>query len=164
MHILRNVVTAIWKLIPASLHWRLLWLLNPKFNVGVSGLITNPAGEVLLLRHTVRRKYAWGLPSGWVKRGETLQQALRREIREEIGLEVQPGEVIHAASGYALRIEFVLEGTLQSIDGARYGLEVSEARFCGPGDFPEDLLPAHRELMEHLLGDGEGELRRIHVH
>jgi ADP-ribose pyrophosphatase YjhB (NUDIX family) len=163
MHTLRKLITAIWRMTPASLHWRLLWLLNAKFNVGVSGLITNTAGDVLLFHHVVRRSHAWGLPSGWVKSGETLQDALVREVREETRLNVRAGDVLHVASGYVLRLEVVLAGEIDSIEGARYGLEVSEARFYAPADLPEDLLPAHRELIHRLLGGSKG-LRRVHVH
>lgn len=164
MNFLRKIIHTLWRMTPTALHWRLLWLTHARFNVGVSGLVTNSAGEVLLLRHVVRRQYAWGLPSGWINKRETVQDALAREVREEIRLQVQPGEVISVRSGYALRVEIVIEGTLESVDGARYGLEVSEARFFRTDALPEGLLPAHRELIERFAVNNHGELRRFHVH
>lgn len=149
---------------PAALHWRLLWLMHAKFNVGVSGLVTNSAGEVLLLRHVIRRHYAWGLPSGWIEKNETVQEALVREVREEIRLQVKAGEVIHVRSGFALRLEIVIAGALESLEGAGYGVEVSEARFFRPDELPDGLLPAHRELIESRMGANPIELRRIRVH
>jgi phosphoglycolate phosphatase-like HAD superfamily hydrolase/ADP-ribose pyrophosphatase YjhB (NUDIX family) len=57
----------------------------------VGALITNPRGEVLLLR-THKWSHRWGIPGGKIKRGEPCEAALRREVREETGLDL--GEVI----------------------------------------------------------------------
>jgi phosphoglycolate phosphatase-like HAD superfamily hydrolase/ADP-ribose pyrophosphatase YjhB (NUDIX family) len=55
--------------------------------VTVGGLIINDAMEVLLVR-TQKWSGLWGIPGGKVKSGETLEEALRREIKEETNLEV----------------------------------------------------------------------------
>ncbi len=45
--------------------------------------------KILLLKHTYRDKYPWGIPSGWLKRGEQPMEALQREIKEETGMVVE---------------------------------------------------------------------------
>ena len=51
---------------------------------GVAGLVMDDSGKVLLVRH--RYMTGWQLPGGGVDRGEPPEQAIRREMGEEIGL------------------------------------------------------------------------------
>lgn len=54
--------------------------------VSCAGLVTNDAGKILLVKSPLR---GWEYPGGLIEPGETFQQALRREIREESGVEVE---------------------------------------------------------------------------
>ena len=54
--------------------------------VSVAGITTNEKDEVLLIKHPQR---GWEFPGGIVESGETLQQALKREIFEETGINVE---------------------------------------------------------------------------
>jgi 8-oxo-dGTP diphosphatase len=62
-------------------------IFNPKKEVSVMAWIENDEGDVLLVRQTAGQKL-WTLPGGKVKRNESLERALKREIREETGLTV----------------------------------------------------------------------------
>lgn len=53
--------------------------------VSVAGIVTNDKDEVLLVKNPRR---GWEFPGGMVDPGETLQEALKREILEESGVEV----------------------------------------------------------------------------
>ena len=66
--------------------------------VGVGALIQNEQGEILLALRSQQAKNergTWEIPGGAVEFGETLKQALQREIREEIGIEIEVGELLH---------------------------------------------------------------------
>jgi phosphoglycolate phosphatase-like HAD superfamily hydrolase/ADP-ribose pyrophosphatase YjhB (NUDIX family) len=59
----------------------------------VGALIFNPAGEVLMIR-THKWSNLWGIPGGKIKWGEPSVDALRREIKEETGLDVTDIEFV----------------------------------------------------------------------
>src|SRR5689334_21585423 len=61
---------------------------NPRHTTVVGCLVRNDADQVLLIKHVKR---GWEIPQGRVEEGETLLDALRREVREEEGVEIEPG-------------------------------------------------------------------------
>lgn len=57
----------------------------------VVGLVRNRVGDLLLCRMSPNRGVfpgQWGLPGGGIEPGETMEQALRREMLEELGVEI----------------------------------------------------------------------------
>ncbi len=54
---------------------------------GVHTLVTNPAGELLLVRH--EGVDMWVLPGGGIETGETFPETARRELAEEAGIEAE---------------------------------------------------------------------------
>lgn len=70
-----------------------------RYRPNVAALVLDPAGNLLICeRATVCG--AWQFPQGGVDAGETLEQALFREVREEVGLEPHHYEVISLRQGY----------------------------------------------------------------
>jgi len=58
--------------------------------VGVGALVVRRGRVLLVERAREPKKGWWSIPGGLVECGEPLEEALRREVREETGLEVQP--------------------------------------------------------------------------
>lgn len=68
--------------------------LNAYPSTSVGALISDPTGAAVLLVRTHKWSGKWNLPGGKIRRGETSEEALRREIREETALEVTDVEFI----------------------------------------------------------------------
>ena len=63
---------------------------NKRPYIGVDAIITNEKGEILLIHRTGKNFNGyWGLVSGMVEWGETITDALKREVMEEIGVEIE---------------------------------------------------------------------------
>src|SRR5882762_9485356 len=86
---LNDLLGAIWRRAPKALRRWTLRLSHPRFAVTAGAVITDSHGRVLLLKHRFRPGDSWGMPGGFIEVGEQPEEALRRELREEIGLEVE---------------------------------------------------------------------------
>jgi ADP-ribose pyrophosphatase YjhB (NUDIX family) len=84
----RNLLAAIWRRAPRRVRRWTTRLTQSRFAVTAAAIILNADGEVLLLKHTFRPGTGWGLPGGFLQAGEQPEAALRRELLEEVGLEL----------------------------------------------------------------------------
>ena len=68
----------------------------PEAPVAAVGGVVIDGGAVLLVRRAFPpRQGEWSLPGGRLELGESLTDGVRREVREETGLDVEPGVVVH---------------------------------------------------------------------
>lgn len=78
--------------------------------VAVAAFVTNTQGQVLMLKSP---RGDWEFPGGQVEVGETLPQALRREVLEETGIVVEPQSLVgvysNTRSPSLLMLDFVCD-------------------------------------------------------
>jgi putative (di)nucleoside polyphosphate hydrolase len=70
-----------------------------KYRLNVAAILRNGAGEILI-GERLDRSGAWQFPQGGVDEGETLAQALARELREEISVEPSAYHVLASKGPY----------------------------------------------------------------
>jgi putative (di)nucleoside polyphosphate hydrolase len=70
-----------------------------RYRSNVAAVMINGAGSLLICERA-NIPGAWQFPQGGVDLGETSEQALLREVREEVGLEPKDYEVIGQRAGY----------------------------------------------------------------
>ena len=81
---------------PALLHipYRAYRLIQPRYTLGVVGVLFNDAGKLLLVEHVFHPKYPWGLPGGWIGRDEIPENAIAREFQEELQLSIEAKQLL----------------------------------------------------------------------
>lgn len=109
----------------------------------VAGVLTRDDGTVLFVQRPPTSKHfagCWEIPGGKVEPGESGPQALVRELREELGVDVpQPGEdmllcrtLVHLGGTSVIRLDAYRvdewNGTVRCIEGQ------SELRWLPPAD------------------------------
>ena len=129
--------------------------------VAVTAVVTNDQGELLLQKRTDNE--LWGLPGGAMNIGESVGEAVIREVKEETTLDVEPtgvlgiysdpGHVIAYADG-EVRQEFSICFAARVVGGqlAVGDQESTEVRFVKPSDV--DSLPMGRSTrlrIQHFL-------------
>lgn len=122
--------------------------------LGVSAVVVD-GGDLLLVKRG-RAPYAglWALPGGGVEPGETLSEAVTRELLEETGLEGACGELLAAREDISDQGHFVVlvhRVHIMARDGMVAGDDAQAARWVDLGDVAEQVLvPGLAELLyEH---------------
>jgi ADP-ribose pyrophosphatase YjhB (NUDIX family) len=86
---LREAIGKVWKMLPKAARLRLVRATQTTFTVSVAAIVINEKREVLLLNHVLRPKSGWGFPGGFLDAGEQTHEAVRREVKEETGIDLE---------------------------------------------------------------------------
>ncbi len=107
--------------------------------VGVGGVVIHRGRVLLVRRGSEPLKGRWSIPGGLVELGEDLAQAVRRELREETGLRVEPRQVLAILDriqrqGRRVRYHFVIVDYACRLKGGRLrpASDVDDARWVRP--------------------------------
>ena len=137
----------------------------------VAGVIRDRRGRILLARRTEGRDLAglWEFPGGKHELGETAEEALKRELREELGVEIEiGGPVIRVPQAYPtkrLRLDVydvrAWRGTVRGLEGQALAWVAPHKLVdyaLPPADIPvvAALLQPDRYLVTPEPGDDDG--------
>ncbi|BCC29391.1 NUDIX hydrolase [Bacillus cereus] len=127
---------------------------------GVAVAVFNEQGQILLQQ---RRNGIWGVPGGFVELGESTEEAGRREVFEETGIEIGTLQLISVFSGkeffvklpngdefYPITIAYLckdIKGGLLKADG----IESLSVQFFDFDKLPENISPFIKKLIEQNL-------------
>ncbi|MEC3854523.1 NUDIX hydrolase [Bacillus sp. WOD8 KX774193] len=127
---------------------------------GVAVAVFNEQGQILLQQ---RRNGIWGVPGGFVELGESTEEAGRREVFEETGVEIGTLQLISVFSGkeffvklpngdefYPITIAYLckdIKGGLLKADG----IESLSVQFFDFDKLPENISPFIKKLIEQNL-------------
>lgn len=143
----KHRIAAALQRVPRLLKWmHHLWrLTRPRFTVGVMGVVFDHEGRVLLVEHVYHASPNWGLPGGYVDRGESLETAVVRELHEELSLTVR---VVGIAA-----LEYEIIGHLDAAYLCEAESEVGalSAELLNFGWFALDALPPIHKVQRRAI-------------
>jgi ADP-ribose pyrophosphatase YjhB (NUDIX family) len=132
---------------------------QPLILVGVAVGVIDEEGAILLQK---RKDGRWGVPGGFIELGESTEEAGKREVLEETGIEIGNMELIHVFSGkehfvklpngdefYPVTIAYISKDIVGGELRAD-GVETIEAKFFKPTQLPESLNPLIKQLIHSL--------------
>jgi 8-oxo-dGTP pyrophosphatase MutT (NUDIX family) len=135
---------------------QLYWFVFRPRTFGVTCIIRDADGRVLMVRHTYGKR-AWSFPGGGTKRNETSEATVRREIREEVGIELAD---LQQVGSFLNNVEFKRDSvTVFTARPASAELnlrleEIAEARWVDLNALPSPTAPvASRSLSLWLKRD-----------
>ena len=109
------------------------------------GIIVNPAGEILLAQRADNQHQGglWEFPGGKVEAGETVEQALGRELHEELGITVHSSEpLIRLPHDYGDRTVVLDVHAVRAFSGEAHGREGQPVCWVAPAQLHDYAMPA----------------------
>jgi 8-oxo-dGTP diphosphatase len=125
--------------LPTRLRLAAVHALNPSYTVGAMCAIEREDGALLLVRHSYRPR--WGIPGGLCRPRETVVDGAHREVREEVGIDVELlGEPAVVVDPYERRVDVVFAARPagpHDVGAAPKSPEIVECRWFPPAELPE---------------------------
>jgi 8-oxo-dGTP pyrophosphatase MutT (NUDIX family) len=130
---------------------------RPLLQVGASVIVEDEQGRILLQLRS--DNHTWGYAGGSVELDEVVEDAARRELREETGLEARELELFGIFSGPDTHCVYPNGDEVSNVDivylcrhytgelACQVG-EVEELRFFAANELPENIFPAVRRGIE----------------
>ena len=127
--------------------------------VGIGAIIVHGDRVLLVRRATEPLQGEWSVPGGMLELGERLQDGVRREVLEETGLVVEPGEVLDVFDSIftdgqgRTQYHYVLIDYLCKLisGGATAGTDVSDVRWVSESELAVMRL---KDSIEQVLRKG----------
>ncbi|MGH9906357.1 MAG: NUDIX hydrolase [Pyrinomonadaceae bacterium] len=151
---LKDLLAGIWRRFPRALRRLTVRATHHRFSVTAAAIVIDNEGRVLLLKHRFRPGIGWGVPGGFLEADEQPEDGLRRELREEVGLELDDVSLVAARTiKKAKQIEIIFRGRPKG-GASPQSIEISKVGWFYLQKLPEGLPEGQRLLIEEALQDG----------
>ena len=151
---LKRLVAAVWLGAPRFVRRAGVWLAQPRFTVTAGAVVLDEEGRVLLLRHALRKGSGWGIPGGFITRGEQPEDAVRREVREETGLALEGVELAFVRTlEHVRQVEVIFRASMKAaaLEGLKKNFEIERAQWFALDALPADVGSDQRRIIERVL-------------
>ena len=147
-----KIVRKIWASVPSGFRMAVIRVTQQKFTVSVAAIITNPEGKVLLLNHVLRPGSSWGIPGGFIDGGEQPEAAIRREIQEETGIELEDLRLYRIRT-IKRHVEILFRATSTGTAEVN-SIEITELGWFAPSEMPAGISRIQKYMIEEVLASG----------
>lgn len=155
---LKDLLGSIWRRTPKAVRRLTTRLTQTRFTVTAAGIIVDEKNRVLLLKHRFRPGGGWGIPGGFIEAEEQPEAALRRELREEVGLEVEDVRLYSTRVFETVKqLEILFRGRAKG-GALPQSIEISKAAWFSLEELPAELPEAQQQLIRDALKDGANEV------
>ena len=152
---LTRLLGGLWRRLPGWLRRRAARLGQKRFTVTVGAFIFDADNQVLLLEHVFRPDDGWGVPGGFISKGEHPHEALQRELLEEVGIELGDIQLVFTRTLPKMRqIEIYFRAAAIGKPVPR-SFEIKRAEWFDVGKLPANLSRDQRRLIERAVKIGE---------
>ena len=119
--------------------------LDPKVAVAV---VATEGEKILMVKRDIDPMMGrWSLPAGYVDRGEVVEEAAVREVREETGVEVRLDSLLGVYSSRGAPVILVVYAGTVTAGAASPGDEAQDVAYFPPDDMPEMPFPHDDRIM-----------------
>ena len=147
---IKKLAAKIWKKLPPVVRMTVIRLTQKKFTASVGAVVTDKSGKILLLDHLLRPGSGWGMPGGFIEHGEQPEEALKRELCEETGLELKNIELFRARI-ISRHIEFIFRAEAGEGKAEVKSREIKQVKWFEPDEVPEELSKAQKKIIKQVL-------------
>lgn len=146
---LKKILGKLWRKSPPLLRRILVRNTQTTFTISVGAIVVNAEGKVLLLDHVLRPASGWGIPGGFINANETPDQAVRREICEEIGLEIEDVR-LHGVQIINRHLEILFRARARAA-GEIKSFEINKIGWFEPDKMPKEMGRRQIEFIKKAL-------------
>ena len=146
-----NRIGKLWKMLPGWMRLRIIRIAQPKFTVSAAAIITNELQQVLLLNHTFRPFSGWGIPGGFVSPQEQPEDAIRRELREEAGIELDDLTMFRVRT-INRHVEILFTAKARGEPEVRSPREIVGLGWFDVESLPADMSKSQTALIRKVIG------------
>jgi ADP-ribose pyrophosphatase YjhB (NUDIX family) len=151
---MKEFVARIWRNFPAPLRRLSMRLMNTRFTVTAGAIVLDSKERVLLLQHRFRGGSGWGIPGGFIKPREQPHEAIKRELREEVGLEVTDMRIVRSRTFKRVKQVEILFCCRTKGAAEPRSAEIKKADWFSLDQLPPGLPREQERLLKSILVDG----------